>query len=206
MNLISPSYAQSDSSSETATEAGGHAATETHEGTVIPHDEHHGTFPPFDPATFGSQLLWLVICFGGLYLLMSRVALPRIGAILENRSSRIAGDLAEATRLKEETDAAIAAYEQALAEARQNAQTIAHKARDDMKDKIEADRARTEGELQKKLDAAEARITEVKAAALADIDAIAKDAAEAMVETLIGEKARQADVTKAVKAAMAEGS
>ena len=61
---------------------------------------------------------------------MSRVALPRIGSILEERDNRIAGDLAEAGRLKEESDAAIAAYEQALAEARQNAHAIAQKARD----------------------------------------------------------------------------
>ena len=66
--------------------------------------EHH-TFPPFDPATFGSQLFWLVILFGLLYILMSRVALPRVGAILEERDNRIAGDLAEAARLKEATDA-----------------------------------------------------------------------------------------------------
>ena len=53
------------------------------------------TFPPFQKDTFASQLLWLALTFVALYLLMSRIALPRIGTILEARRQRIDGDLAE---------------------------------------------------------------------------------------------------------------
>ena len=174
-----------------------HAETEAHGG-------EHGAFPPFDPATFGSQLFWLAITFGALYLLMSRVVLPRIGGILETRSNRVAGDLAEAGRLKQETDVAIAAYEQALAEARQSAHAIAQKARDAAKAEIDADRKRIEAELQGKLDAAEARIGEVKNRALAEVGAIANEAAEAMVETLLGLRVGKPEIAGAVKTAMAE--
>src|SRR5690349_15666826 len=81
-----------------------HATTEAaHEGPVV--------FPPFDATSFASQLLWFAITFGALYLLMSRVALPQIGSILDKRRARIEGDLKEAERLKGETDKAIAAYE-----------------------------------------------------------------------------------------------
>ena len=114
---------------------------------------------------------------------MSRVALPRIGGILETRNNRIAGDLAEAGRLKQETDAAVAAYEQALAEARQNAHGIGQKARDAAKAAADADRKRIEAELQGKLDAAETRIGEVKSRRYGEVDAIANDAAEAIVES-----------------------
>lgn len=197
MNFISPSFAQSEEHTDAA------ASVEMHEGAEAHGGGEHGAFPPFDPATWGSQILWLAITFGALYYLMSRVALPRVGAILENRSNRIAGDLAAAGRLKDETDAAVAAYEQALAEARQNAHAIAQEARDKSKAEIDADRAKTEAELQQKLDAAEARIAEVKTSALADVDAIAKDATEAMVETLVGGEVAKSDVSKAVEAAMA---
>ncbi|MGV3633651.1 MAG: F0F1 ATP synthase subunit B', partial [Pseudorhodoplanes sp.] len=79
-------------------------------------------FPPFNPETFASQILWFAITFVLLYLLMSRVALPRVGAILSERSGRISGDLADAQKAKDDTDAAIAGYESKLADARANAQ------------------------------------------------------------------------------------
>src|SRR3954454_23631235 len=87
-------------------------------------------FPPFDKETFASQLVWLVITFVALYLLMSKIGLPRVGGILENRRGKIAADLVEAQRLKQQSEDAVAAYEKALAEARANAQAIASKTRD----------------------------------------------------------------------------
>src|SRR3974390_1648371 len=78
----------------------------------------HGVFPPFDSHTFPSQLFWLTLTFVALYLLMSRVALPRIASILEDRRRHIGDHLAEAQRLKGQSDAAITANEMALTEAR----------------------------------------------------------------------------------------
>jgi F-type H+-transporting ATPase subunit b len=196
LSFVTPSYAET---VEPAPEPGA-----TVEGTEAHGGGGHGAFPPFDPSTFGSQVFWLVVCFGALYLLMSRVALPRIGSILADRDNRIARDLADAGKLKEATDAAIAAYEQALAAARQNAHAIAQTARNEARAAIDADRARIEAELQQRLDAAEARIGEVKARALSEVDAIAKDAAAAMVETLVGSAAGEAELAGAVKAALAE--
>jgi F-type H+-transporting ATPase subunit b len=201
LSFVTSAAAQTDHAEPAAGDA--HAATETHAETEA-QGAGHGVFPPFDPATFGSQLFWLIVIFGGLYLHLSRKILPRVGGILENRDQRIAGDLSAAARLKQETDAAIAAYEQALAEARQSAHGIAQEARDKAKAEIDADRRRIEGDLQGRLEAADARIGDVKARALSDVDAIAKDAAEAMVEVLIGAGVARADVAKAVEAALAE--
>jgi F-type H+-transporting ATPase subunit b len=167
--------------------------------------EAHGAFPPFDPETFGSQLFWLVITFGLLYYLMAKVALPRIGTILEDRNDRIADDLAEAEKLKRETDEAIATYEQALGEARQNAYGIAHAARDKAKAKIDADRDRIEADLGEQIKAAEAEIATASAGALADLETIARDAAEALVDELVGGGAGKAEIADAVDAAMKEG-
>src|SRR5262245_59976427 len=96
----------------------------------VPASEHGRGFPPFDPATFASQLFWLALTFIVLYLLMSRVALPRIGSILKQRRNKIEGDLGEAQRLKGESDVAIAAHEKALADARGRAQALANETRD----------------------------------------------------------------------------
>src|SRR5260370_38995278 len=97
-----------------------------------------GAFPPFQKDTFASQLVWLGITFVVLYLLISRIAVPRIGGIIEDRAKRIEGDFAEAQRLKNESEAALAAYEKALADARGRAQAIANETRDKLNAQAEA--------------------------------------------------------------------
>jgi len=159
-----------------------------------------GTFPPFDPATFASQLTWLVIAFVILYVLMAKVALPRIGGIIENRQKRIADDLAGAASLKAESDAAIAAYEKALADARARAQIIANETREQQAAAAEATRKKLEGELNLKLAEAEKTIAATKQAAMANVRGIAADATKAIVERLIG----TAPTDGAVDAAVAD--
>src|SRR5215216_3180231 len=103
-------------------------ATAAH--TEVPSGGHKGPFPPFQKETFASQLVWFAIFFIVLYLVMSKLALPRIGGILEQRRARIEEDLKGAQRLREDSDAELAAYEKALADARGRAQTIANQTRD----------------------------------------------------------------------------
>src|SRR5204862_6193677 len=86
------------------------------EHTEAPSGSHK--FPPLQVETYASQLLWLALVFVALYLLMSRLALPRINSILEDRKQRIAGDLTAANRLKGESDGAMAVYEKSLTDAR----------------------------------------------------------------------------------------
>lgn len=162
--------------------ADAHGVTETHTGT----EAHSEAFPPFDPAYFGGQLLWLAITFGALYLLMSRVALPRIGSILETRRTRIEGDLKEAERLRQETEKAAAAYEAALSEARGNAHAIAEETRAGIKADIDGRRADVEAGLAKRVSEAEARITADKDAALTNVGAIAAETAQALVAKISG--------------------
>ncbi|MEX3007894.1 F0F1 ATP synthase subunit B [Hoeflea sp. TYP-13] len=163
-----------------------------------------GNFPPFDSSTFASQILWLVITFGFFYLFMSRVVLPRIGSILETRRDRIAQDLNEANRLKEEADQAFATYEQELADAKSKAHEIAQAARDAAKADADAERAKVEAEVAGKLEKAEAEIAAVKTKALAEVGTIAADTTAAIVKQLIGGTVTKAKLTAAVKAA-AEG-
>jgi F-type H+-transporting ATPase subunit b len=170
------------------------------EGTTVPAEPEHGKFPPFDSSTYPSQILWLVICFGLFFLFLKRVVVPRIGNILNVRSTRIEQDLAEAAKLKDEADAAAAAFEQELAEARLKANAIGQQARDAAKAEAEAKRKQLEGALEKKLAEAEARIGGVKTSALQEVGTIAESTASAIVERLIG-KADKADVAAAVKAA-----
>ena len=170
-------------------------------GELIEEPEAEVPFPPFDATYFPSQLLWLAITFIALYLIVARVALPRIGGILEDRRDRIASDLDQAERLKEQSDDALAGYERALAEARARAFAVGEEARATAKQQAAARQAEIEAELNKRLGRAEARIGEIKGKALADVDAVAADVAAALVERLVGEKPTQNEVQDAVAAA-----
>jgi len=178
------------------------AATETHASTAADGGGHSDVFPPFDPASFGSQLLWLALSFAALYILMSKVALPRIGEILEVRRDRIEGDLAEAERLRQKTDQAIEAYETDLANAKQKAHTIAEETREDIRKDLEAKRVGVEADLAKKMATAESRIQSTKTEALGHVEEIASETAHAMVTNLLGRTAQKATkdaVAKVVK-------
>ena len=164
----------------------------------IPASEHGKGFPPFDATTFASQLLWLALTFVALYLLMARVALPRVGAIIESRQKRIAGDLAEAQGFKDRSDAAIAAYEKALAEARGNAQALANEARVKHAAAAEANRKALDAKLNAHIAEAEKTIAASRDAAMTNVRGIATEAASAIVERLIGAAPAASDVSAAV--------
>jgi F-type H+-transporting ATPase subunit b len=159
-------------------------------------------FPPFNPETFASQVLWFAITFVLLYFLMSRVALPRVGAIVAARSGKIAGDLADAQKTKDETDAAIAGYEKKLADARANAQSLAAQTRDKLMAEADERRKAVEAKLNERLQDAEKTIAQTKIAAMTNVKGIATDAASTIVERLLGNKPDSKAVTDAVEKAM----
>jgi F-type H+-transporting ATPase subunit b len=164
----------------------------------VPKSEHDGGFPPFDAHSFPSQLVWLVVCFVLLYALMAKWALPRIGKLIETRQKRVADDIAEAGKLKQQSDDALAAYEKALADARARAQAIANQTREAQAAEADAARKKVEDALAAKLAEAEKSIAATKQAAMANVRTIAQDAASAIVERLIGSAPSDQAVTKAV--------
>jgi F-type H+-transporting ATPase subunit b len=173
-------------------------ATQIESMEHVPASEHGGRFPPFQKDTFASQLLWFALVFVTLYLLMSRFALPRIGSILEQRRRRIEGDLAEAQRLKDESDAAIAAYQQALADARSRAQALANETRQRAAAEAEASRKALDARLNAHIADAEKIIAEKRAAAMLNVQDIATEAAVAIIERLIGVAPAEQRVAQAV--------
>lgn len=157
--------------------------------------------PQLDFGDYAPQLIWLALTFIAMYLLMARVALPRIATVLEERRDRIANDLAQAEQLRRETDQAIAAYEKALADAKAKANAIAQETRDRLNEELERERKQVEAQIQEKLDKAEAEIARTKQEALSHVEEIARDTTAALVEQLLGEKVAQDSLDKAVSQA-----
>lgn len=159
--------------------------------------------PQMELHDFAPQLIWLAISFITLYIVMARVALPRIATVIEERKDRIASDLDQAAKFKQQTEEAMAAYEQALAEARSNALATVRETREKLSSEVEAEKAKAEAEIAEKIAEAEAKIAKDKSDAMGRLGDVATGAAETIVQELIGGKLTKAEVKQAVSKAMA---
>ena len=173
-------------------------APATTTGTVQPHAS--GGFPPFKTESFPSQIFWLVITFAVLFVVLWRIAGPRIGTAIKARKDRIEGDIAAAAQHKTDAEAALNAYHAALAEARNHSHKLAEETRKAMNAEVEL--AKAEAELQAKTDTAhaETKIAAMRAEATQHVTKAAQDAAVAIVGRLIGDTVSPEEAEQAVKA------
>jgi F-type H+-transporting ATPase subunit b len=158
--------------------------------------------PQLDVSSFAGQLFWLVISFVTLYLVISRIAVPKISGVLADRQSRIKGDLDEAAGAKRASEAALANYEKALSDARARALKLG----DEMRTKVQAE-ANAKNETASKqlaLDTqkAEVRIAEMRAGAMSRLGAIARDTASEIIRKLSGEAVSDSEIDAAVHTAL----
>jgi F-type H+-transporting ATPase subunit b len=175
-------------------------------GKAAAHTEAEGgharTFPPFEKSTFASQLVSLLIAFVALYLIMSRLALPKVGGTIDARQNAIDTDLADAQKLKDDSDAALKAYEAELANSRAKAQAISTEARDKFNAQAEAERKVLEERLAAKLADAEKTIAATRKSAMSNVNTIAADAAATIVQQLTGVTPDAKAVASAVDASL----
>jgi len=153
-------------------------------------------------ADFPPQLVWLLITFVVLYVLMAKVALPRVTAVLDARAAKIGGDVKAAEKLKDEAAAALAAYEKTMADARAKANATIQEAAQKAAAAAAARQADFAAVLKERSDAAEQRIAAARAKAMGEIARVAGEATAAVVKRLIGGDAPDAAVRQAVDAAM----
>ncbi len=168
--------------------------------------DDHGAgsgFPPFETWHYSSQVFWLAVLFGGMYIILSAVILPRMQHTLERRGDTIASSLDEAGRLDERAKVAKQELEQRLAQARAKARETADQAQLQVSSRIAEETARVDAEIDKQLADAEARIAEMRTTAMANVSEVATEAAAAITARLGGPKG--VDVRKAVDAALSDG-
>jgi F-type H+-transporting ATPase subunit b len=163
---------------------------------------HKAPFPPFQKDTFASQLVSLLIAFVALYLIVSKIALPRVGGLLDARQNAIDGDLTAAQKLKDESDGALKAYESELAAARSRAQAIGAETREKLNAASEAERKKLEDALSVKLAEAEKTIAATRESAMRNVRGIAAEAASAIVQRLTGVLPDGKSVDSAVDASL----
>jgi F-type H+-transporting ATPase subunit b len=161
-------------------------AAATIEGTESSGQPEEAGLPQMNPEHFASQIFWLAITFGLLFVLLSRVTLPKIAGSLAARKNRIDGDLSAAERSKKDASDALAEYEQALAQARGRALALADENRKRIVSEIEALKSAAEAKAQEAMSKAEARIAAERARAEGNIRTAAAEAAASIVERLLG--------------------
>jgi len=180
------------------------AAEGTTEGTV--QREGHAGLPQMEPSTFPSQIFWLVVTFGLLFLVLWRMTLPMIAGAIGERRSRIDGDLGTAENLRKEAANALQAYEAALAQARGRAHQLADENRKRLMGEIEQMKAAADADAQRAMHEAEARIAVDRSRAVRGVQAAAAEAAAVIVERLIGTPVSAEDAAKAVASVAPKGA
>ncbi len=174
-------------------------STTTTEVAGAAHDAAKAGMPQLDITTFPNQIFWLLVTLVTIYLILSRVALPRIGGTLANRKGTITADLAAAEELKQKAVAAEAAYNEALANARSEAAKIIAAAKADIQADLNKAIAKADAEIAAKTAESAARIDEIRAGAMAAVETVAKDTAAELVGAL-GGTANSAAISAAVAA------
>ncbi|MGB1118376.1 MAG: F0F1 ATP synthase subunit B' [Parvibaculales bacterium] len=157
--------------------------------------------PQLDPASFPSQLFWLAVCFGTMLLVLSVFVLPRITRTLATRQGRIDGDLEAAEKLRADAEAALAAYDAALQQARNNALALAQEMRAEIQAETDRQKAELDARLAEEAQKAEARLQAARDAALGGLDAAARDVVGDVIQAVGLATPGDADIDAALKAA-----
>ena len=188
--------------SETTTDVAQTAADAAHSTAETGHAvaEHYIGMPQLNFDWYANQIFWLVVTLVVIYLVLSKVALPRIASVLAERHSAISNDLETAERLKQKAVEAEEAYNKALADARAEAGQIVAAAKLDIQKDLDAAIAKADAEISAKSAESESRIGEIRNSALKAVAEVAETTAGAIVKKLmpgIDDKKAIADAVKA---------
>ena len=158
--------------------------------------------PQLDVNTYLPQVFWLVVTFSALFLVMWRMAVPRIADVLEARQKRIEDNLDKAAELKKEAEETLAAYEQTMAEARAEAQALINQASARLSGEAQEREAKLVEELNQKIAESEKEIEKAIEGAMENVRAVVLEVADAAIQRLIGKSPAKKDLSKAIDQAL----
>jgi len=176
-----------------ATQDAAHGAAE------VSHAAESAGMPQLDFSTYANQIFWLVVALVAIYLILSRVALPRIASVLAERQGTITKDIAKAEELNQAAVEAENAYDKALADAKAEAQKIIAEAKAEMQVELDEALAKADAEIAAKTAESDKAISAIRDSAVESIAAVSKDTAAALV-TAFGQSADDAAIDAAIDA------
>lgn len=167
--------------------------------------ESSGGMPQLNLDSFASQIFWLAVSLVVLFLILKNIALPRIAAGLEERSDAIENDLDRASDFRKKAEAAEAAYEKALSDARAKAQEIAQAARDEIQAKLDEAIAKADAEIAARAAEGEKRIAAIRASATEAVAEVAGEIAESVIEKVAPGMKGEAKAARSAVAGIVKG-
>lgn len=176
----SAAHAGTDHSAPVHGESGGHGGTGEHHGS--------GGLPQLDPSTFQTQLFWLVVFFAALYMVFSKKNLPEIGAVVENRRTRIQNDLDAAEKMKAESDAIKQTYEDGMAKAQAQASKFYQDTENAIREKSDREIKAFQEKSQAQLEKSETAISAARVRALTEVEDMSSELGRKAAEKIIGVK------------------
>ena len=154
--------------------------------------------PQLDPKFWISQIFWLILVFSSLYIIVSKIFLPKITLTIENRKSKIVNDLNEAQKLKENAEVKLKEYNKIIENSKKDAQKIISDGRKKLNEDIEIKKKKFDAEIEKELQAVEKEIKELKKNSISDVAKIAESASTEIIKQIIGAEVNKSNVSAIV--------
>jgi len=154
--------------------------------------------PQLDPKFWVAQIFWLILVFSSLYIIVSKIFLPKITLTIENRKSKIVNDLNEAQKLKESAEAKLKEYNKIIENSKKEAQKIISDGRKKLNEDIEIKKKKFDTEIEKELENVEKEIIELKKNSISDIIKIAESTSTEIIKQIIGSEVNKSNVSAIV--------
>ena len=162
------------------------------------HAAESGGMPQLDPEFWFSQIFWLVITFGVLYLILSKIVLPKISDNLETRKSQVLENLEIAEKQRNQSEAKLKEFDNIILKSKIEAKNLFNESRKKLLDDINSKKQKLEEEIDKEVKIVESEINELKNKSPEKINKIAIETSADIINQLIGVNANNSSITAIV--------
>ena len=155
--------------------------------------------PQLNPEFWAAQIFWLVLIFSTLYIAISKIFLPKIINVIENRKLKIVSDIDEAQKLRDSAESKLKEYNQIIENSKKEAQKLMY----DNKKQLDADlkqkKQKFSEEIEKELVNAEEEIKELKKTSLLSINKIATEITNDLLKKIMGTNSNMSSISAIVE-------
>ena len=158
-----------------------------------------GGMPQLNPEFWASQIFWLILIFSSLYIIMWKIFLPKISDSIENRKSRVVGDLNESQKLKENAEQKLREYNKIIDDTIKEAKKIIEDNKKKLENDIKSKKQKFNEEIEKELMSVEKEIKSLKKSSISSINKIAAEVSSEVIKQLVGTSVNMSNVSAIVE-------
>jgi len=158
-----------------------------------------GGMPQLNPEFWASQIFWLILIFSSLYIIMWKIFLPKISDSIENRKSRVIGDLNETQKLKENAEKKLREYNKIIEDTKKEAKKIIEDNKKKLENDIKSKKQKFNEEIEKELMSVEKEIKSLKKLSISSINKIAAEVSSEVIKQLVGTSVNMSNVSAIVE-------